>query len=355
MTKTQVRAQLALATTSVGLAVLLSGPASTFGLGSGLPIVGGSDPVNQVTSTVQGVVGTTQQTVATTVSSVESTVPATTQAAAPQEPAPPPVQTTVQTVSAAPQQAVSRVAEPVKKQMAAVARARTPSRLAAAPAPSVKTTARAVTETVRRTVRETTLPRGTPSAASDAAAAPMPQCVDVPLLGLLPGGSQVKALLTMVCDATGSLLLPGRVSADPSAGAGLGGLLGTTSSVPARQGRGRSALADVLRLGGASRRAGPITEQTANAASVIGATGAATSARAGGLPFIDAVNARQAPVPFGSASAGKAGGQRRHHSFFASQSSGTTVLMGILILNLAILAGIAMWRMAVRWVLPRFA
>jgi hypothetical protein len=250
------------------------------------------------------------------------------------------------------------VTEPVKKQVAAVARPRTSAGRASAPAKAVKTATAVIERAVHdRTAAATAPPRvtrrATTSAPSAAAAAPTPQCVELPLLDLLPGGGQVKALLTMACDAAAALLLPSRSSVDQPAGGGrLDGLLGATSSVPARHGRRRSALLYVLRLGGASRRAGPITAQTATAASVFGATAAAP--RAGGLPFIDAVNAHPAAAPVDSGSGRNAGGERHHHSFFAAQSSGTTVLMGILILNLAILAGIAMWRMAARWVLPRF-
>jgi hypothetical protein len=359
MAQRQVRSQVAIVTTSLGLAVLLAGPAATFGLG-GIPIVGGSDsPVNQVTSTVQGLAETTQQAAATTVTNVESTVQATTQPPASQQPAASQVQTNV---TEAPKQAVARVTEPVKNHVPAIAQPRTPAGHSVVPAESVKKTAASVPEAFRRhtaVASDPILPRATrltkTPAPSTAADAPTTQCVALPLLDLLPGGAQVKALLGIVCDAAAGLF-PGRIGANQPAGAGpgLGGAPGATSSVPARHGRGRSAVPGGRAPGGASRRAGPTTEPSAMSASVVGAIGAAVAGRAGDLPHIDAAPAAQRTHGAGSGSGRKAAAER-HHGFFAGQPSGTTVLIGILILNLAILGGIAVWRMAVRWVLPRFA
>src|SRR4051794_22052575 len=113
MAQRQVRKRLAGITTALGLAVLLAGPASTFGLG--VPGVGS----DSATSTVQGAVETTQQTAATTVSNVETTV-----------------QTTVQTTTAVPQAVTNQVqstAGAVRPAPAAAAPVQQPVTKAAAP------------------------------------------------------------------------------------------------------------------------------------------------------------------------------------------------------------------------------
>jgi hypothetical protein len=56
----------------------------------------------------------------------------------------------------------------------------------------------------------------------------------------------------------------------------------------------------------------------------------------------------------GAADAGAAATDH-HHAFFSGQTRGTEILMAIIFANVAILAGIALWRLAVRFVIPRFA
>jgi hypothetical protein len=46
---------------------------------------------------------------------------------------------------------------------------------------------------------------------------------------------------------------------------------------------------------------------------------------------------------------------RHHHAWFSGQSRGTELLMAILFASLSVLGGIVLWRLAVRWVIPRFA
>jgi hypothetical protein len=66
-----------------------------------------------------------------------------------------------------------------------------------------------------------------------------------------------------------------------------------------------------------------------------------------------------ASVPTSSATAAAAHAasatSHHHHTWFSGQSRGSEILMAIIVANLAILAGIALWRLAVRWVIPRFA
>src|SRR4051794_29900883 len=222
----QLRSKVGVVTTTLGLAVLLAGPASTFGIG--VPAVGGSDaPATQVTDTVQSAVQTTQQAAATTVTIVESTVQTavqtTTQAAAPQPSAP--TAAPRPSAPAAVKQTVTRVAAPVRKQATVAAHRRTSTTSGAASTPKLgKQTGDASARPVRlaadrqrRSSRVQNLQTSTPRTA--AAADPAPSACAVPQLGLVPGGEQLQALLSIVCDAVGATDLPARLGLAPVTGA----------------------------------------------------------------------------------------------------------------------------------------
>jgi hypothetical protein len=354
MAPRQVRSKVAVVTTSLGLAVLLAGPASTFGLG--VPVVGGSDSTtSQVTTTVQGVVETTQQTAATTVTNVESavqtTVQATTPAVVPQQTAPAQPQRGGQTVT-------KQGATPVKKQVAAVSRPRTavkriatPTERASRPVSAAAEPARTVAHKRTRVARAiTTKPRpSTTSPAGQSSAA-----CDVPALALLPGGSQVQALLAIVCDAAGGLVLPGRINLTPTAAGATapGGVLGATGAGPVDPRRARSASLGPHVTAGFPTRPSAAIAQAGHPGAPIVASRVGGAGRAGALTYLAAIHASHTSARTDKAASPS---HDHHHGFLSGQTPGTEVLLAIIFTNLAILAGIALWRLAVRFVIPRFA
>jgi hypothetical protein len=354
MAPRQVRSKVAVVTTSLGLAVLLAGPASTFGLG--VPVVGGADnTTSQVTSTVQRVVETTQQTAATTVTNVESavqtTVQATTPAVVPQQAAPARPQTRSQTVS-------RHTPTAVKKQVAAVTRPRAAVKRVASPSERTSQAVTAAAEPVRTVARKRTrLAHATttdPQASTASPAGRSSAACDVPALALLPGGSQFQALLAIVCDAAGGLVLPGRIDLTPTAAGApvTGDVLGAIGARRLDPRRARSAsLAPHVTTGFPSRPSAAAA-QAGHPGTPIVASGAGGAGRAGALTYLAAIHpARTSARPDKAARAS----HHHHHGFLSGQTPGTAVLVAIIFANLAILAGIALWRLAVRWVIPRFA
>jgi hypothetical protein len=77
--------------------------------------------------------------------------------------------------------------------------------------------------------------------------------------------------------------------------------------------------------------------------------------RGGALVYVNPVQeANVTPASAGTAHAAD-GAHHHHHGFLSGQSRGTELLMAILFASLSILGGIALWRLAVRFVIPRFA
>jgi hypothetical protein len=365
MTRKPVRSKVAVATTALGVAVLLAGPMNTFGLG--VPSTGDvSGATTQVTNTVQGAVDTTQQTAATTVTNVESTVQTTVQTTT--QAAPQPAATT-QTQASAPtaaKQVTTRAAAPVKQQASAVSRPRTQGKPAAAPAQLAKSAGGvsreqvSVADVAKRThvarTRHVTAPAltTTSSRAQDA-----PVGCSVPTLALLPGGSELQALLNVVCDAAGGIDLPARL-----------GLVQTDTVAPALgdvrpaspRGTGGPVVARSSSLGTHPTAAGGARQATGSnsgalaAGSPIGGPVGVGGGRGAGVAHLSAVPiAHISPASSTAAANAAASSGHHHHAFFSGQSRGTEILMAIIFANLAILAGIALWRLAVRWVIPRFA
>lgn len=356
MASQKLRTTVAALTASAGLVVLLSGPASTFGLG-----VSGTDTV---TGTVQGAVETTQQTAATTVTQVESTVQTTAQAvAAPAAPAPAPVQTTVQTVTAAPRQTASRATTPAKKRAATGAAPRTGRVQRVSSTREVTGTtssaAKSVTPAVTRhtaAVRTHRTSSTAPSADGSGADAGPAQC-DVSLLALLPGGDQLGALVTLVCDAANGLDLPSRIGpAEQSASPLLATVLEAFTSAPPGRARARSAAP------GAHRAAAAESRPPAAGAALAGRPGAATAMPigagrgvSGATAYVDSFRVPYASIPSTGGVTATDSASKHHHAWFSGTSRGTEVLMAILFASLSILGGIVLWRLAVRWVVPHFA
>jgi hypothetical protein len=352
MAHSNVRNRVAAVAASFGVAVLLAGPTSTFGLG--VPVVGDTGATTtQVTSTVQGAVETTQQTVAT----VETTVQTTTQAVAPQ-PAAAPVQTTTQTVAAAPKQTVARVAAPVKQPAAAKPRTSSAPRTAtAAPTQvasatdSVRAATRKVTTTTR--AREVRKPTRLSTSSSTAGDDPSP-CDQLLVLDAFPGAAQLRAVLTLVCNAGGSLLLP----------ASLGGSHATADTPPSGEVRGISASGGTLRARSASTMpnalSGAASHPSAGAADAsdagrsLGTTAAPGIGRAGALGYMNAVNARPAATASGAV-AGASATHGGHGGLFSGPVDGTQALLLLLFIDFVALLAIVFWRLGRRWALPRFA
>jgi hypothetical protein len=368
MTPSPVRSKVAVVTAALGVAVLLAGPAGTFGLG--VPVVGdGGSATTQVTNTVQGAVDTTQQTAATTVIQVESTVQTTTQAVAPAPAAAPqPAPAPATSAPAVTKQVTTRVATPVEKHVA-VGRPQTRTAAAAAPNQLVTQTGVASAAPARigsaERTRVTRVTRAqvvrAPSRTTAARAQGAPTGCTVPVLAALPGGSQLQALLAIVCAAAGGLDLPGPIGLVPgdagvpvagdvhaASARGTAGPRGPQLAVPAHGPRARAA----VRPAGAATATQAATSQPAGSVRLPVALGAG---RGGALVYVNSVQA--ANVTPASAATGHAadGVHHHHHGFLSGQSRGTELLMAILFANLSILGGIALWRLAVRFVIPRFA
>jgi hypothetical protein len=193
--------------------------------------------------------------------------------------------------------------------------------------------------------------------ASSTGASPV-QC-DVPLLNLLPGVGQLSSLLTLACDAVNSLDLPSRVGLAPSSASDnplLGDLLlpASSSAPPARK-RARSSAA-----GGRPPTTGRHGAASAADGAGLGGRGAlplvAVGVGHGGpVAYVDSFRTPVASAGHVAAGHSSASDPRHHHAWFSGQSRGTEILMAILFASLSVLGGIILWRLAVRWVIPRFA
>jgi hypothetical protein len=370
MTPRQVRSKVGVVTTTLGLAVLLAGPACTFGLG--VPSVGGADaPTTQVTDTVQSVVQTTQQSAATTVPNVESTVQTavqtTTQATAPQPSAP--AAAPKPSAPATVKQTVTRAAAPVKTQATVVPHRRASTAPSAASTPKLAKQARGASATpVRRAavnqIRSSSVRSAHPSTRPTSAAAdPAPSGCAVPQFGLVPGGEQLQALLAIVCDAVSAVDLPARLGLAPVAGAApanvgaLGGVAPTLpgTRVPRARGRSTSKTTDRPIAGSAGRPGAEAAQAAAAGLPPAGPRGVGI-ARGGRLAFANGGPVAKISPPSSNAMVPDAAATRHHHhSWFSGQTRGTELLVAIIFANVVILAAIALWRLAVRFVIPRFA
>jgi hypothetical protein len=366
MTPSPVRSKVAVVTTTLGLAVLLAGPTNTFGLG--VPAVGDAgSTTTQVTNAVQGVAQTTQQTAATTVTNVESSVQTTTQAAAPQALA------TLQPAAAPPaaaptvsKQVTTRAAAPpTKRHVAAVSRPHTQPKPVAAATQLAKQAGGAFAAPVRSAAPERTRAKRAPldtapSRTTNARAQDVPADCNVPALAGLPGGSQLQALIAFVCDAAAGLDLPARIGL-VDAGVGTPAVGDVRGAAPRGIGGPAGARPTALNTHPTARSAvvRPAAAATTSAAASqpgqgVGGPVGVGPRRGGGPPYLHALQA--ANVTAASGAGTDAGDStHHHHGFFSGQSRGAEILMAILFASLSTLAGIALWRLAARFVIPRFA
>ena len=355
MARNQFRSKVGVVTTTLGLAVLLAGPTATLGLG--VPTV--ESTTTQVTSTVQGTVQTTEQTAATTVTQVESTVQSTVQAtqqvATTQPPATAPA-------PAAPTQTVTRVSAPVKKAATRVARP-------AAPAKQVSTNVAKAQQQVNSTAgatrtavtKRTTAARAhkvaatAPGTYSRATDEPASQC-DIPLLAVVPGGDELRGLLALACDAAGGVDLPSALGLTPQADA-LAALAtpgpGTSSTPAPDPRRARAAGLRTHRATGAGTPAAANAAAATRPGGVVAGIHAAAGGHAGALAYVDGVNAAHV-ASASSHGAGATDAGRHHHTWFSGQSRGSEILLALIFASLSLLVGITLWRLAARWVIPRF-
>jgi hypothetical protein len=362
MTPSPVRSKVAVVTTTLGLAVLLAGPTNTFGLG--VPAVDAGSTTTQVPNTVQGVAETTQQTAATTVTNVESTVQTTTQAAAPQAVATP--QPAAAPQAAAPtvsKQVTTRVTAPVtKRHVAAVSRPQSQPKPVAAPTQLAKQAGGASAAGARSAAPERTRAKRAPlvTAPTNARAQDVPADCNVPALAGLPGGSQLQALIAIVCDAAAGLDLPARIGL-VDAGVGTPAVGDVRGAAP--RGIGGSAGARPTSLNTHPRARSAVVRPTAAATTSaaasqpgqgVGGPPGVGPGRGGGTPYLHALQAASvSPASGAGTDAGESA--RHHHGFFSGQSRGAEILMAIIFASLSTLGGIALWRLAARFVIPRFA
>ena len=347
MTGRPVRTKVAVAAITVGIAVLLAGPMNTFGVGVPGP------------STVHGVVETTQQTAATTVTNVESTVQstvqATTQAAPPQPAVAPQTQTSAPVAT---KQVTTRVAAPAKKHVAAVSRPRTQGKQAAPPVRlAPKAGGATVAEPVRRAAAKhaRTHRVAAPAATTKSRTADAPSGCGLPSLALLPGGAQLDALLAVVCDAAGILDLPTRIGPAPSDTA-VPAALGEVRGASARGTSDGPAVARSASRGAPTAAAGARQSAgTENGSSRPGRPAGGAVGRRGGLAYVGATPAAHTMPASGAGADAASASSHHHHTFFSGQSRGAEVLLAIIFASLSILGGIVLWRLAVRFVIPRFA
>jgi hypothetical protein len=182
------------------------------------------------------------------------------------------------------------------------------------------------------------------------------QC-DVSLLSLLPGGDQLSALVTLVCDAASGLDLPARLGpAEQASSPSLATVLEVFTSAPPARARARSVAPGTRHVAAAESRT------PAAAAAQAGRPGAATAPPIGAAPgvqgattYTDSFKVPYASVPKAAAATATESATKHHHAWFSGTSRGTEVLMAILFASLSILGGIVLWRLAVRWVVPHFA
>jgi hypothetical protein len=177
------------------------------------------------------------------------------------------------------------------------------------------------------------------------------QCDSLPALPVLPGGLDLRAVLTIVCKAAANVLTPARIGTPAIARAGLsiGDILGAagaggspTHAHGAGHGDPRAVAGHALTASSAGYRgtaaagAGDLTGIRASGAAPASATGAPAG------PIAD-------PAPTANATA------QAHSGRFSNPVNGTNVLSLVLILDAAFLAAVVLWRIARRWVVPRFA
>ena len=349
MAHRNVRKRVAAVAACFGVAVLLVGPASTLGLG--VPVA--SDPgdtTSQVTSTVQGTVETTQQTVAT----VQTTVQTTTQAVA-QQPAAAPVPTTTQTVTAAPKQTVARVTAPVKQRAAAQPRTSSAPRTAAAAPKQVASATDSVRATATRT-RDVRKPArlSTSTSGSTTAGDESSPCDQLLVLDAFPGAAGVRAVLTLVCNAGGSMLVPASLGGGHATGAAppSGEVRGTSAA--GGKARARSASTAPHALTGVATRPSAGAAQTTDAGRSLGTTAVPGTGRAAAFAYLNAANAQQVTTASGTVAGttAKHGGLR---GLFSGPVDGTQALLLLLFIDFVVLLAIVFWRLGRRWALPRFA
>ncbi|HEX6713306.1 MAG TPA: hypothetical protein VF066_07970, partial [Thermoleophilaceae bacterium] len=284
----------------------------------------------------------------------ESTVQTTTQAVAPQ----PAVAPQTQTSAPAPtKRTATRVAAPVKKHVAAVARPRTQARPAAAPTQLAKSGGAAAepvrTVAAKRTRVARTHVVSTPARTKTAGAQDMPADCALPALPL-PG--ELQALLAIVCDATGGLDLTARLGlahADSGTPA-LGDVRGASARSAGGPVHARSAARVPRALAGIASRTSPGSGTPLPIGAPVGPPTGAGGGHGAGIADWNAMGVAQATPQSGGGGANGAS-SHHHHGFFSGQSRGTEILLAIIFANLSILGGIALWRLAARWVIPRWA
>jgi hypothetical protein len=172
----------------------------------------------------------------------------------------------------------------------------------------------------------------------------------------LPPNSALGALVALIC-SVGNQVLPeavgGTQAADPLVT--LGDALFASGGPLAGHGDPLS----VLRFGTGERTAGAASAASAAGAGdpTVGALAAGVSRGsprtlgAGGVPYASIDPASGAADP--GSGAGSANGH--HRDSFMSPVNGTTALALILIVDAALLAGLLLWRVAQRYVIPRLA
>lgn len=349
----RLRMQVAALTSVLAVAALLAGPGMTWGLD--VPAVGGSGgTTGQLAATAQGVVTTAEQTVESTVTTVQAAAPATVM----QETVPSPVQTTAPTVTAQPAPPA-----PVQKKTPAAATLKTPVTRRSEKAPRAGKAPQSTGGTLRQAVRTPVL-KGAPRTAAKAkllptaspgarpaAPEPTPQCGGLPALPVL-GGIDLGALVTIVCDAR-NLLTPARVGTGRAADApvSIGDLLGAAVSGRALA-YARAALLHRYPGAAGDDQRGLAAGDGDRAASLARA-GRAGAMSPSPVAYPGAVLTQLDPISTRLPKARAT--QHRHSGVFSTPVDGTGMLSLVLMLDSALLVAIVLWRMARRWLVPRFA
>ena len=321
---------------------------------------GTSGAVTQVTETTQNAVSTVQQTAST----VQTTVQTTTEApAAAAEPVVNQVENTAGAVTTAPKQAVQQVSAPAKKPAAVAAPKKTSSvqRSSAtrlAPKSASTTVTRSVTDTARKhtgrvrdTANTTRSKTATTSTRSSATKQRASGCDGLTLLDLLPAG--LGSLLSVACELD---VLPARLGTaqtapNPSV-VTLGQILARANAMIDTR-RVLAAFAKKPRHIALRDRASawPTSGLPTPAGPARGvAFGGSARGTAGGysIPY-----ASQLATPSAHDAASKSG--RPHLGVLSTPVDGTSWLRLILVLDVALLGALLMWRVARRWLVPRFA
>jgi hypothetical protein len=366
---------LAVVTTGLAAAALLSGPAATWALDATGVTGSTGTTTSQVTNTTQPVVSSTQQTAATTVTTVENaaqtTVQTTQQAAAPVVDQ---VQSSAPAVTSAPAQPSAPAARPVVRKNTSVATsapAQHASPVTAGGGRSQQTTAvtRSVASagSVARTSRQrltTTVAAAThtkrSTRSSDATAQSVTPRADKcstgvlqilsPLLSVAP---TLGTLVTTVCDA-GSLLSP---PAEPGGGReSLGLPLDAIEVLGAFASGGDPLHARASATGiGTHRLARVPLMRDGRGGGLGGASGDGANAPADGARGGYATNSSlrgagwaQPGTTAGSAPNAGASAGHGHHGLFGTSITGTEIVFALLVLDWALLVAAFMWRVARR-------